>query len=92
MSLPIDSALLQYDYSDANTVVAYCNKVNRKPTLLNYLVTNKIAAVASLPSSTGLYCVEVGGIHKVYTTYFDADSSIYINEYQYSLGWLSISV
>lgn len=92
MSLPIDSALLQYNYSDTNAIVAYCNVVNRSPTLLNYLITNSIASVASLPSSAGLYCVEEGAVSKVYTVYFDAESGIYINVYQYTLGWLSISV
>jgi hypothetical protein len=92
MSLPIDSALLQYNYSDTNTVVAYCNTVNRTPTLLNYLITNSISSVSSLPSSTGIYCVEESGIHKVYTIYYDSDSSIYVNVYQYSLGWLDITI
>jgi hypothetical protein len=92
MSLPIDSALLQYNYSDTNEIVDYCNVVNRKPTLLNYLINNKIASVASLPSRVGLYCVEDESVFKVYTVYFDVESSIYINVYQYTLGWLNISV
>ena len=56
--MSIDSALLQYNYSDTNTVVAYCNTVNRTPTLLNYLITNSIASVSSLLSSSGSHCVE----------------------------------
>ena len=90
--MSINSALLQYNYSDTNTIVAYCNIVNRTPTLLNYLITNSIASVSSLPSSSGLYCVEEGSVYKVYTIYFDAESSIYVTVYQYTLGWLDISI
>ena len=92
MSLPIDSALLQYSYSDTNAIIAYCNTVNRTPTLLNYLISNSIASVTSLPNSVGLFCVEESGVFKVYTIYFDMESSIYINVYQYSLNWLDIAI
>ena len=92
MSLPIDSALLQSNYTDVYSIVAYCNTVNRTPTILNYLIANSIASVTSLPSSTGLFCVEESGIFKVYTIYFDMESSIYINVYQYSLNWLDIAI
>jgi len=38
-----------------------------------------------------MYCIrEDNDIYKVYMVYYDKESEIFINEYQYSLCWLLI--
>lgn len=91
MSTPKDSALLEYNYTDDLAIVAYCDTVDRLPTLINYLITNSIALVSALPASVGLYCVLEAGIYKVYTVYVDVESGAYINVYQYSLNWITLA-
>ena len=87
----VSLGLLQYNYTDKQFIIAYSNKEDCLPTLINYLLRNKIALVGDLPQSSGMYCVrEENEIYKVYLIYFDKESEIYVNEYQYSLSWLLI--
>jgi hypothetical protein len=87
-----DSGLLQYNYTDNQLIVAYCNINDRLNTLINYLMKNKISLVGSIPDAVGLYCVKEEDVYKVYTVYVDEESKIYIKEYQYSLNWVDVIV
>ena len=90
-SVSVSMGLLQYNYTDKQFIIAYSSKEDSLPTLINYLLRNKIALVGDIPQSSGLYCIrEDNDIFKVYMVYFDKESEIFINEYQYSLAWLLI--
>ena len=90
-SVSVSMGLLQYNYTDKQFIIAYSSKEDSLPTLINYLLRNKIALVGDIPQSSGLYCIrEDNDIFKVYMVYFDKESEIFINEYQYSLTWLLI--
>lgn len=83
--------LIQYNYSDKMFIIAYSNKEDSLPTLINYLLRNKIALVSNIPELTGMFCVrEDGDIFKVYVNYFDKESGIFISDFQYALNWISI--
>ena len=90
-SVNVSMGLLQYNYTDKQFIIAYSSKEDSLPTLINYLLRNKIALVGDIPQSTGMYCIrEDNDIYKVYLVYYDKESEIFINEYQYSLSWLLI--
>jgi len=90
-SVNVSMGLLQYNYTDKQFIIAYSSKEDSLPTLINYLLRNKIALVSDIPQSTGMYCIrEDNDIYKVYMVYYDKESEIFINEYQYSLNWLLI--
>jgi hypothetical protein len=90
-SASVSMGLLQYNYTDKQFIIAYSNKEDALPTLINYLLRNGIALVSDIPQFTGMYCVrEDNDVFKVYLVYFDKESDIFINEYQYSLSWLLI--
>jgi len=83
--------LIQYNYTDKMFIIAYSNKEDSLPTLINYLLRNKIALVSNIPELTGMFCVrEDGDIFKVYVNYFDKESGIFISDFQYALNWISI--
>jgi hypothetical protein len=90
-SVNVSMGLLQYNYTDKQFIIAYSSKEDALPTLINYLLRNRIALVSDIPQLTGMYCVrEENDVFKVYLVYFDKESDIFINEYQYSLSWLLI--
>ena len=86
-------ALLQYNYSDNNLLVAYAqNEETALPSLLNYLSKSNVAAVPVLPDKRGVFCVVENCINNVYQNVYDKESGVILNMYQYSLGWISIHV
>ena len=90
-SVNVSMGLLSYNYTDKMSIIAYSSKEDSLPTLINYLLRNRIALVGDIPQSTGMYCIrEDNDIYKVYMVYYDKESEIFINEYQYSLSWLLI--
>ena len=83
--------LIQYNYTDKMFIIAYSNKEDSLPTLINYLLRNQIALVSNIPELTGMFCIrEDGDIFKVYVNYFDKESGIFISDFQYALNWISI--
>jgi len=83
--------LMQYNYTDKMFIIAYSNKEDSLPTLINYLLRNKIALVSDLPEATGMFCIRAeNDVFKVYVNYFDKESEIFISDFQYALTWILI--
>lgn len=94
MSVVLNYGLLQYNYTDTNKIVINSTLSNTTPTLLQYLSSNNIPLVVTIPDTAGIFCQrqQDPNVFNVYLVYLDNESRQYISLYQYSLQWLNVII